>query len=702
MHVGLALVAVVAWVECAAAPAGATTRQSDVAQALSFAQASQLMANEAGELAWVVEQEGARNVWYASAPDFTAARVATFAGDDGYQISSLSISARGGTIAFARNSDPLGAGEPINAANRALGATEEIWVSSPRGPARQVTEGTSPVLSPDGAILVFKRGPKLLSLDLSRPDAEPRVLVGMRGGAGEARFSPSGRDIAFVQHHRAVSYVGVYNFAGGTVQWMAPDLARDSLPAWSPDGRRIAFIRIDGRRFDDDYPLVLASWSFAVWVADVATGQGRQIWASPGADGGFAQEVGLPLVWADNSRLVFQSEHDGWLRAYRLDTHSGTYVPLTPGSCEIEHASFDRVHGELLTSNNCADLDRRHIWTSDVASGKWRQLTGGDRTDLNPVNAGAGHVAFVGGDFRAPLQVSVVAREGEGRVRRLAPFDQAPAMLTDSFQTPRMVKFTAADGQVVHGYLLLPPGTVTDARSPALIFAHGGPHRQMLPGWHELKYYSNAYALSQVAARRGFIALVVNYRSGTGFGAAFRNAPRQGPEGASEHADFLAAASYLTREAGADPERIGIWGGSQGGVITAYALARDSDVFAAGVDIHGVHDWARFGIEQYGLEPEAFPRPFIDTLRRASAVDSLDRWTSPVLIVSGDDDEAVDVDQSTDLVYRLRERGVAVETLMIPNEGHDWRLHSSWVRVGEAALDFFERRLAVRGRGNSR
>ncbi len=691
MRVWQSIAAAAAWTICVAAPVSAVAQQSDVAQALSFAQASQLTGNDAGEFVWTVEEEGARSVWRASAPDFVAAREANFDGDDGYQISSLSISARGGVIAFARNSDPLGAGDPVNAASRALGAAEEIWVSTRRRPARQVAQGTNPILSPDGATLVFKRGPSLLSLDLTRRGAEPRVLIDMRGDAGEARFSPSGEDIVFVQHHRAVSYVGVYNFASGAVRWMAPDLARDALPAWSPDGRRIAFVRIAGRRFDDDYPLVLSPWPFSIWLADVATGQGRQVWTSPGDAGGFAQEIGMPLAWADDSNLVFQSEHDGWLRAYRLDASNGALAALTPAACEIEHASLDRARGQLLTSNNCGDIDRRHIWTSDIASGQWRQLTSGERTDLNPVSAGE-QIAFIGGDYRAPLAASVMPRTG-GEIRRLAPYDQVPAFMAESFQPPRMVSFTAADGQRVHGYMFMPEGVPAGTHPPALIFVHGGPHRQMLPGWHELKYYSNAYALSQLAARRGFIALVVNYRSGTGYGAAFRNAPRQGPQGGAEHADMLAAAGYLVREAGADRARIGIWGGSQGGVVTAYALAHSSDVFAAGVDIHGVHDWPRFGFEQYGFESEAFPQSFTDTLRGASAIDAIDRWRSPVLIISGDDDEAVDVDQSTDLAARLRERGVPVETMLFPNEGHDWRLHSTWVGVGEATLDFFERRL---------
>lgn len=676
---------------CAVSAAHADTAPS-VAEILGFPHASQLTSAN-GRIAWVVEQGGARSVWTASVPDFEARRVADFAEDDGKRLSELSLSSDGDYLAFARNSDPLRGGAAPNASDFPTGDLEEIWAGSVSSAPRLVANGTDPVLDPHARRLVFSDHGALYSIDLANRNATPEAILVLRGAVHSPSFSPDGKKLAFIRDLGALSYVGVYDFTTRVIKWMAPDFSRDMLPAWSPNGRSIAFIRRAGREFDDDSDVMLTPWAFSVAIADVDPGEGHIVWRSPVAAGGFAQAQGLPLAWSGDDAVVFQSEHDGWLRAYSLDVKgAGAPQALTPPDCEIEHASFDAATGVLLTSNNCSDIDRRHIWISDVKTGEAHALTSGPVIDLSPVATGPSQIAFLGSDYVSPLAVSVIERNGEAR-RRLPPFDKAPAKFASVFQEPKEVTFRSRGGYEIHAQLFEPQGRKAGEKLPALIFAHGGPHRQMFPGWHELHYYSNAYALNQLAASRGFIALSVNYRSGTGFGAAFRNAPYQGPKGNLENEDFLAAAKYLAEKAGADPARIGIWGGSQGGVITAYALAHNSNVFAAGVDIHGVHDWRRFAFDQYNLDAEVFPQTYEDMLASASAVQAIDRWRSPVLLISGDDDEAVDVKQTVDLAVRLEARNVDVETLLIPNEGHDWRRQESWVRVGEAMFDFFERRL---------
>jgi dipeptidyl aminopeptidase/acylaminoacyl peptidase len=221
--------------------------------------------------------------------------------------------------------------------------------------------------------------------------------------------------------------------------------------------------------------------------------------------------------------------------------------------------------------------------------------------------------------------------------------------------------------------------------------------RQMLPAFHYSGYYAGAYAFNQYLASRGYVVLALNFRSGIGYGRDFRAAPHQGPRGAAEYADLVAAGRYLRSRGDVDPERIGLWGGSYGGYLTAMGLARDSHLFAAGVDLHGVHDWAwrgeHFALPGgfWGLQPSDS-----ELARRSSPVFDVESWSSPVLMVHGDDDRNVDFIQSTDLVQRLRRRGVHVETLVFPDEVHGFLRHASWRETFRRAADFFDRFLAAR------
>ena len=113
----------------------------------------------------------------------------------------------------------------------------------------------------------------------------------------------------------------------------------------------------------------------------------------------------------------------------------------------------------------------------------------------------------------------------------------------------------------------------------------------MLLGFHHIDYYHYAYALNQYLASQGYIVLSVNYRSGTGYGLKFREALNYGAGGNSEFNDVLGAGLFLQNHPNVDSTKIGLWGGSYGGYLTAMGLARASDMFAAGVDIHGVMNW---------------------------------------------------------------------------------------------------------------
>ena len=202
----------------------------------------------------------------------------------------------------------------------------------------------------------------------------------------------------------------------------------------------------------------------------------------------------------------------------------------------------------------------------------------------------------------------------------------------------------------------------------------------------------------------------MNYRLGIGYGYAFHRPEHAGARGASEYLDVLAGARYLQSRDDVDAKRIGIWGGSYGGFLTALALGRNSDVFATGVDIHGVHNWDRQGRGTPNLAA-AWARDGIteEDLRQAarvsyesSPISAVDTWKSPVLLIQADDDRNVEFHQTVDLRQRLDAKGVKIEEIVIPDDIHDFLLWRTWRRVAGGATEYLERVLLGPGPGSTR
>jgi dipeptidyl aminopeptidase/acylaminoacyl peptidase len=260
----------------------------------------------------------------------------------------------------------------------------------------------------------------------------------------------------------------------------------------------------------------------------------------------------------------------------------------------------------------------------------------------------------------------------------------------DSLVEPQPVVITAADGMKIRCQLFASPSS---EKRPAVLFFHGGSRRQMLLGWHYMPYYHATYAMNQWLASKGYIVLSVNYRSGTGYGLEFREATNFGASGAAEFNDVMGAGLYLQSRPDVDSARIGIWGGSYGGYLTALGLARASNLFAAGVDIHGVHDWNHVipnFLPGYSPSPDAAKLAF-----ESSPMASVKTWKSPVLLIHGDDDRNVPFSESVSIAAALRNQNVEFEQLVFPDEIHGFLRHSRWLEVFRAAGDFLDRRLKM-------
>jgi dipeptidyl aminopeptidase/acylaminoacyl peptidase len=220
----------------------------------------------------------------------------------------------------------------------------------------------------------------------------------------------------------------------------------------------------------------------------------------------------------------------------------------------------------------------------------------------------------------------------------------------------------------------------------------------MLLGFHPMDAYSWMYALNQYFAAEGYIVLSVNYRGGIGYGLDYREAKDFGPDGGSELNDLLGAVTYLQARQDVDPKRLGIWGGSYGGLMTALGLARASDAFAAGVDYAGLYNWASF-FSSVGLSfPDAAAT---QRAVQSSPIATIEQWRSPVLVVQADDDRDVPSQQSSELIEALRSHSIEHDELIIPNEIHDLARYASWMQFFEATDRYFDEHLAKRPTANA-
>jgi dipeptidyl aminopeptidase/acylaminoacyl peptidase len=641
-------------------------------------------------IAWVFNQEGTRNIWYASEPDFRPLQVTGYSGDDGQELSGLCFSPDGKIIIYARGGGRNLNGEYQNPTSNPDGVKQEIWgVKIEGGNPWKLGEGSSPAISPKGDKVLFLSGGKIYIVPIDG-SAEAKVLFEARGTCSNHSLSPDGKKLLFVSNREDHSFIGLFSIDDNKLIWIMPDVARDDYPVWSPDGRRIAFLRFPAATWDERPHWLSADLPFSICIADVANGTGREIWRT-GTGGGFVQDYQRnPLEWGADNHLIFFSEHEGWMHLYSVSTDTGKVVALTPGKFEIESMTVSSDRKTVIACTNKDDIDRRHIWKAPIKGGEMKQITTGTGIEWHPVASADGkYVFYLCSTGKLPLSVGIVDVDGKKSsvlTGKLLP----KSFPLDKIIEPMQVKFKSSDGTEIHGQLFLPPEK--KEKCPAVIYMHGGPIRQMVLGWHSSFYYHNGYAFNQYLASKGYVVLSVNYRAGIGYGTAFRTAPGTGPEGSSEYQDIVAAAKYLQARKEVNPLKIGLWGGSYGGLLTALGLARDSDLFAAGVDIHGVHDWSlrarRHGAEDWGTRSsEELTKSYY-----SSPVADVNSWTSPVLFIHGDDDRNVDFIQTTDLVERLKKIGKAhVETLIFPDEIHGFLLHSSWIRAFKTADDFFRR-----------
>ncbi len=674
----------------------------------SYAFPTQLVRSSKGnQIAWAMDEKGIRNVYVAEAPNFVARKLTNYKEDDGQEITSISISDDGRWVLFVRGGDhganfdgekavnPLGNAEPQT--------VRVMQVSFEGGPIRMVSEGDFPVISPDNKVVAYiKDGqPWVSKLDTNENDDFidiPVRLFKTRGQVHSLTWAPGGKRIAFVADRKDHSFVGYFEMGKSNVNFIDPSFANDFSPRWSPDGQQLAFIRTpaEGGSTDSLTQRKRIPWSIRK-VGLLAGEKSSLIWEAPNTYRGSLPTThgGTNLHWVKQDRVVFTSYHDGWPHAYSVAPTGGTPILLSPGEFMVEHVSVsadgNTVYFDANTGSDVTDKDRRHVCQVSVDKADMKVITPGVGNEWSAVSVQGGYAYIGAGAQKAPQVMVSAGSNVRSLTENLIPAEFPSKLLVE----PKQVVFKSLDGLSIHGQLF--DNSNGSQKKPAIIFVHGGPPRQMLLGWHYSDYYSNLYALNQYLANLGFVVLSVNYRLGIGYGYDFHHPKSAGQWGASEYLDIKAAGEWLAQQSFVDPKKIALYGGSYGGYLTALALARDSRLFAAGVDIHGVHDWA----QQREIPVDALIGPhkapdadWATSLSfRSSPISSLDTWKSPVLFIHADDDRNVPFSQSIDLINRLQKKKVPMETMVIVDDTHHWMKFSNALRVFQATADYLKAQL---------
>lgn len=678
-----------------------------IQKALSAPYASGLCAAPVqGRFAWVMNADGRRNIWVAE-PDtngkgYVSRQLTHYTEDDGQEISDVHWISDGAGIIYVRGDSAEGAYRAIpNSAWFPLGAKQQIWeISVNGGDPQLVAEGKSPTIAPNGQTLAYLAGGQIWTVSLNDPSAKPAQVVQMHGFTMGVRWSPDSSRLAFVSNRGDHSFIVVYSIAEKSLNYLDPSTDLDVDFVWSPDSKRIAFLRVPFVKPAVWFQARRTAPPWSIRVADITTGHGHEVFRAADGEGSAFQptESADQLHWVTGDRIVFPWERDGWLHFYSVPVAGGSATLLTPGDFEVDHVTLSDDRKTLAFDSNQGDIDRKHVWKLSFANngstGAPQPVTSGSGIETQPVVASDNiSVAVLRSDAHFPMRAAVVEN---GRFVDLAP-QSIPADFPGSrFVEPHQVIFSATDGLSIHAQLFLPPGERSGERHPAVVFFHGGSRRQMLLGFDWIEYYSQAYAMNEYLASKGYIVLSVNYRGGIGYGLDFREALNYGPSGASEFNDVMGAGLYLKNRSDVDGKRIGCWGGSYGGYLTALALARASNVFAAGVDYSGVTDWNKL---MHALQPDYNPLENPEQAQLAflsSPIASISIWHSPVLLIQGDDDQDVPFAQTVQLAGALREHGVDFEELIFPDELHQVLLRRNWIRAYTAEEDFLNRKLASR------
>jgi dipeptidyl aminopeptidase/acylaminoacyl peptidase len=568
-----------------------------------------------------------------------------------------------------------------------LSGVPQVWiVPAGGGWPRAVTLGNDPVesvtWSPGGdwlAISVAPGGGFNSQIYVVRPDGTGlrRLTDGGKENNRLGDWTDDGRFLTMSSNRRRAATMDAYLLdpVSGAMSLVAELEGVGGIEGVSRDGRRAVVGRLRSRGDNNLY------------LVDLQTRQ-ETLLTPHDPPGLFSGEIS-----PDGSTVYLSSNKDRDLAAFaRIRIGEGgaagpIEVIAERPAAELDGFSLSHGGDEATLVWNVAG--RNEVSFIDLRSGRTRsapplpsELVGAVRYSRDDRL-----LAIVASGSAAPADVWVLER-GAGAFRQLTTSPHAGVDLAKLVK-PELVRFRAEDGLELHGWLYRPAGVT--GRAPYVLSFHGGPEGQERPS------FRSDY---QALLAQGIGVFAPNVRGSSGFGKRFVNLDNGELRFAGVR-DIKASADFLVQQGLADPARLGITGGSYGGYMTMAGVTEFPDLFAAGVDLFGIVNFATFfahsepwmaaiSTKEYGD-----PATQADLLARLSPIHKLDRVKAALMVQHGANDTNVPVVEAEQIVQVLKGRGVPVEYVLFPDEGHGWRKTVNRVRSITAMVAFFRKHLGA-------
>ena len=521
------------------------------------------------------------------------------------------------------------------------------------------TRSVSPRWSPDGTQIAFLRdagGTERLSIWTVDRDGEHERKITSDDDAThrDIEWSPDGRSIACVANIGGKRFsVELFDAATGQRREVTDGAFEDARPRFSPDGTLILFESWrTGSRIEADFYLVPASGGSAVKLEtrDGKSGDSQLArWSPDGRTIAFTSSargrreialIDLDGTAATRLRYLTENPFDESDPVWRPDARGVVYLQDKDAARTVH-----RVFAASRAATPVADLPGMYEWPQ--------------------VGPDSETVAMTFGSARRPTDVWV--RDGDQVTLRQITDSLGGKLDPRVLVEPAHVRYPAADGREVPALLYVPHAEAVAGGTPgAVMYVHGGPTGQHYRGWDPTP---------QLLANRGLVVLAPNVRGSTGYGREWQELNRR-DWGGGDLADVLAGVDWLVKERIADPKRIGITGGSYGGYMTLYALARHPDRFAAGVSVVGVVSWktlfetTRGDLREYLIRElgDATKDPQLYSDR--SPITHAKNIRAALLVLQGANDPRVPKSEALQIVEALKANGAPHQYHEYPDEGH--------------------------------